>query len=279
MTDVFISYKREERERCSRIAEKLRALGLDVWFDAKLESGTSFDAEIEEKVNTAKSVLVLWSPLSVKSTWVRNEATIGQKRNVLVAAEIAPCTYPIAFTNTQTATLHDANFRDDDPAWLSVLGRVAKLSARPHLSFYVSALDAADRTKPKVSAAPIIAAAVAGLALGGLVGFVVRGAGPTPAIAATAAGGPADLVGVWGGGDFPCASLPVSLSLEAKGFTVGIGQNAPSYEKIDPDMTGWWKSAGQGAPNFWKREGDDLLWRAGDVSDAANEVRLTKCAV
>jgi hypothetical protein len=36
MVDVFISYKREERARCERIHEKLKALDLDVWFDVRL---------------------------------------------------------------------------------------------------------------------------------------------------------------------------------------------------------------------------------------------------
>jgi len=47
MVDVFISYKREERARCERIHEKLKALDLDVWFDVRLTAGKSFDREIE----------------------------------------------------------------------------------------------------------------------------------------------------------------------------------------------------------------------------------------
>ena len=133
MTDVFISYTRDERSRCVSIAERLRALGLDVWFDAKLASGTAFDREIEERVRSARAVLVLWSPKSVESNWVRSEATIGQQRNVLVSVQIAPCTLPVAFTNTHTEFLHDAHFADDDPAWINILVRVANLTDHANL--------------------------------------------------------------------------------------------------------------------------------------------------
>lgn len=69
MVDVFVSYKREERERCEYIVRRLRALELDVWFDARLTSGMSFDREIETTLRDAKVVLVLWSPRSVESEW------------------------------------------------------------------------------------------------------------------------------------------------------------------------------------------------------------------
>lgn len=134
MTDVFISYKREQRPHCARIAEKLRALGLDVWFDAKLESGTSFDSEIESKIRAAKAVLVLWSPEAAKSAWVRNEATIGLERGVLVSVEIVACNRPVQFTTTHTEPLHRADFADDDPIWQRILARIGRLAGREDLA-------------------------------------------------------------------------------------------------------------------------------------------------
>lgn len=136
MPDVFISYTRDERARCVGIGQRLQALGLDVWFDAKLASGTSFDTEIETNIRAAKAVMVLWSPKSVQSTWVRNEATIGQQRNVLVSVEIERCTLPVAFTNTHTELLLDETFSDDDPAWINILTRLAQLTGHPSLFAY-----------------------------------------------------------------------------------------------------------------------------------------------
>jgi hypothetical protein len=42
LADVFISYKREEREDVVRLAKGLRALKVDVWFDVRLTSGESY---------------------------------------------------------------------------------------------------------------------------------------------------------------------------------------------------------------------------------------------
>jgi hypothetical protein len=170
MADVFISYKHEERGRCAQVAEKLRALGLDVWFDARLESGASFDAEIEQTIYAAKAVLVLWSPLAVKSMWVRNEATIGQRRNVLVSAELAPCTLPVQFTNTQTERLHGSIIADDDPGWINVLRRLSHLTGHPALAPYAGRFAAGDRPQPKRGGGRAVALTAVGLLLAAVAG-------------------------------------------------------------------------------------------------------------
>lgn len=138
--DVFISYKREERARCERIAAKLRALGLDVWFDAKLEAGKNFDREIEAAVAKSKAVLVLWSDSSVNSQWVRNEAGFGMKNDKLVAARLAPCEQPLAFSAVHYEDLFDPDFQDDHPGWLRLLERISTLVARPSIVSYSQAL-------------------------------------------------------------------------------------------------------------------------------------------
>ena len=57
MSDVFISYKRRLRPQVERIATALRELRVDVWFDAALEPGVSFSAEISHEVRNAGCVL------------------------------------------------------------------------------------------------------------------------------------------------------------------------------------------------------------------------------
>ncbi len=41
MADVFISYKREDRELAERLAHALEQLGFDVWWDFDLLAGDS----------------------------------------------------------------------------------------------------------------------------------------------------------------------------------------------------------------------------------------------
>jgi TIR domain len=113
MTDIFISYAREDRARAARLASALEAFGWSVWWDRKIIAGQSFDEAIERELEIAKRVLVLWSKDSINSEWVRNEAAVAAERGVLVPALIDPVKLPLEFRRRQTIDLVDW---DGDPA-------------------------------------------------------------------------------------------------------------------------------------------------------------------
>ena len=77
MTDVFISYATSDRERAREIANLLSARGWSVWWDRKIKAGQTFDEVIERELESAKSIVVLWSEASVASEWVKNEAAFA----------------------------------------------------------------------------------------------------------------------------------------------------------------------------------------------------------
>jgi formylglycine-generating enzyme required for sulfatase activity len=111
-----------------------------VWFDVRLTAGKSFDREIEGAVKGAKAVVVLWSPASVESEWVREEAGVGKARNVLAAIRIVPCDLPFGFGTRHVEDIHEAEFADDHPAWLKILDRIGELMGRPALADYSRAV-------------------------------------------------------------------------------------------------------------------------------------------
>lgn len=76
-----------------------------MWWDAQLHSGETFDEVIERELRAAKAVVVLWSPRSVASRWVRAEATLADRDNKLVPIIIEPCNRPIIFELTHAAEL------------------------------------------------------------------------------------------------------------------------------------------------------------------------------
>lgn len=47
MTDIFISYASEDRDRAEALANVLAALGWSVWWDRKIIAGQAFDHAIE----------------------------------------------------------------------------------------------------------------------------------------------------------------------------------------------------------------------------------------
>ncbi|MBL0914882.1 MAG: TIR domain-containing protein [Sphingopyxis sp.] len=144
MTDVFISYKREERPRCVAIYNALVDLKLSVWFDAHIEPGTDFDREIEREVRGAKAVLVLWSALAADSDWIRAEARTGRQNERLVAARLDDCLPPLEFASVQAVDLFDRRDFQTGEGWRQVVSRIGRLAGRPGLGDYVRCEQAAD---------------------------------------------------------------------------------------------------------------------------------------
>lgn len=144
MTDVFISYKREERSRCVAIYTALVDLKLAVWFDAHIEPGTDFDREIEREVRGAKAVLVLWSSLAADSDWIRAEARTGRQNERLVAARLDDCLPPLEFASVQAVDLFDRHDFQSGEGWRQIVARIGRLAGRPGLGDYVRCEQEAD---------------------------------------------------------------------------------------------------------------------------------------
>ena len=74
MADIFLSYKREDRDRAQRIERALTAQGWDVFWDHELLPSTvPFRVALAQELERARCVLVLWSHRSVESEWVLDE--------------------------------------------------------------------------------------------------------------------------------------------------------------------------------------------------------------
>ena len=101
--------------------------GFTVWWDAVLHSGETFDEVIEQRLRDAAAVVVLWSPRSVASRWVRAEATQADRRNKLAPAIIEPCDRPIIFELTHAADLCEWTGDITDHRWQTFVQDVRRL--------------------------------------------------------------------------------------------------------------------------------------------------------
>ena len=101
--------------------------GFDVWWDAVMHSGETFDEVIERNLRASKAVVVLWSPRSVASRWVRAEATQADRANKLVPVRIDACELPIIFELTHTADLPEWTGDRADVAWQSLVNDLRRL--------------------------------------------------------------------------------------------------------------------------------------------------------
>ena len=83
---VFMSYSRRDETVMRRIATFLRDQGINVWVDnEKLVPGTPiWEVEIEKAIVNAGAVVVLLSPDSKNSPWVRREIGFAEDNEIRI---------------------------------------------------------------------------------------------------------------------------------------------------------------------------------------------------
>jgi adenylate cyclase len=74
MADVFISYARIDKARVAPLVAAIEARGWTAWWDPDITPGQEFDSQIEDELQAAAAVVVVWTPNSVGSRRVRGEA-------------------------------------------------------------------------------------------------------------------------------------------------------------------------------------------------------------
>jgi hypothetical protein len=102
---VFISYSRSDRRVVELFAARLRAHGLDVWYDYEIVTGERFSQVIQQRIDACAVVIVMMSPASVASEWVDREITYAQQQfKSIMPVRIAPCRAPLLLANLDYST-------------------------------------------------------------------------------------------------------------------------------------------------------------------------------
>lgn len=105
MGAIFLSYAREDRAFAETLARVLGQAGHDVWWDRHIDGGEEFASEIEAALDKAEAVLVAWSEHSIKSRWVRDEASVGGDTGRLVPVTVDGSRPPMGFRQFHTLDL------------------------------------------------------------------------------------------------------------------------------------------------------------------------------
>jgi len=129
---VFVSYARPDEPQAERVAKALRADGYEVWRDDELPAHRAYSEVIEERLNTAKAVVVLWSVHATKSQWVRAEADSARNRDLLVQASLDGTVPPIPFNQIECADLNGGGEPMDSRGWAKLVGSVQELAGEAH---------------------------------------------------------------------------------------------------------------------------------------------------
>jgi TIR domain/Protein of unknown function (DUF1566) len=128
LSDIFVSYSESDRAKARMLADALQREGWSVWWDRKIPPGRTFDEVIEQALERAKCVIVLWSKTSVTSGWVKAEAAEGKNRGILIPARIQDdVKIPLEFRRLQTLRLTDWDGQSDHTEFGALRTAVAEL--------------------------------------------------------------------------------------------------------------------------------------------------------
>ncbi|HEY1448351.1 MAG TPA: AAA family ATPase, partial [Caulobacteraceae bacterium] len=127
MPDVFISYGRSTAQQARATAAALRASGYSVWLDEDLPGHRAYADVIEEQIDQAKAVVVIWSAEAVKSHWVRSEADRARGVGKLVQFTVDHTGLPMPFDQIQCLNLTGWSGEDQHPAWPKVVASIEEL--------------------------------------------------------------------------------------------------------------------------------------------------------
>ncbi len=154
LSDIFISYKREEQDEARQLAVALEKQGWSVWWDPKLRAGEYFDDVIEKALNEARCVIVMWSKRSAQSRYVKDEASYALDFDKLVPVAIEEVHLPFRFRNIQTPQLIHWDGSDQFMAFKSLVGDIVAKLGQPTTAKLKQVLPAESQRKRVATAEP-----------------------------------------------------------------------------------------------------------------------------
>ncbi len=104
---------------------------------------------IEDAINAARCVVVLWSEESIKSDWVKEEAAIALERGILVPAKIDPISPPLGFGRIQAADLTDWKVEASNLGFIALIDSITTIAGPPEENDKVNFSRPSDQSENK----------------------------------------------------------------------------------------------------------------------------------
>lgn len=105
MSDIFISYASQDRERILPIVQALEKSGWSVFWDRTIPPGKTWRQFIGSEIESARCIVVVWTADSISSRWVQEEAEIGSQKDILIPLSLEQIKPPFGFGTIQSANL------------------------------------------------------------------------------------------------------------------------------------------------------------------------------
>jgi hypothetical protein len=124
MQKIFISYSRKDIDFVRRLAGELEKASYDVWWDlSDLRGGDDWVSLIANAIATSETVIVVLSPNSIESPWVRKEYTqaIGLGKR-LIPIMYSPVPMPFALNTINYVNFASGDYAENLNSLLGALG-------------------------------------------------------------------------------------------------------------------------------------------------------------
>ncbi len=116
MAYIFISYSRKDQDYAAQLADDLTKRGFDVWIDNRnIDFGDDWFNEIEKGIIGCAAFIILMSPESKESHWVKREILLAYKQKksifpLLLEGEEFPILIELQFADVRDAKLPPDSF-------------------------------------------------------------------------------------------------------------------------------------------------------------------------
>ena len=127
MSDIFVSYASEERDRVLPLVHALEKTGWSVFWDRSIPAGRTWREVIGSEIRACRSVLVVWTDHSVTSEWVLEEAETGKRKRILIPVLLDNVEPPFGFGNIQAANLAGWNGDHSSPTFIHLVADIATI--------------------------------------------------------------------------------------------------------------------------------------------------------
>src|SRR5665213_2889593 len=113
--DVFISYSREDKDRVTELASKLREAGVSLWIDqGGIDGAAMWAEEIVNALDNAKVLLLMITERSVTSHNVVKEVTLASERKGhILPIHLEPTRIPASLKYPLAGIQHIEYFQGD----------------------------------------------------------------------------------------------------------------------------------------------------------------------
>jgi hypothetical protein len=130
MTDVYIAYAREDRDRLRLLADMLAYEGWAIWMNPG-DSAPDDTRVTDAKLNGAGAIVAVWSERARRSEIVRSEAATGLYKNKLIQVRIDPGAPPRPFDQVEVIDLSQWRGAYDDSNWRKLILALRRAVGEP----------------------------------------------------------------------------------------------------------------------------------------------------